>query len=433
MDRMRSKTLYERSLTLMPGGVNSPARSFKSVETFPSFIERAYGSRLWDVDGNEYIDYVGSWGPAIVGHAHEKVVAAIHEAAMKGISFGAATEGENKFAELVLSAFPAMDRIRLVSTGTEACMTALRLARACTSRDKFIKFSGNYHGHSDFFLSSAGSGLATLGIPACKGVPKSVAETALTVPFNDTSAVKEAFRRNRGEIAAVFVEPFVGNAGFIRPGEGFLETLREICSEEGSLLVFDEVITGFRVAWGGAQAMLGIEPDLTTLGKVIGGGLPLAALGGKLEFMNHLAPIGQVYQAGTLSGNPLAVACGLRTLSILAEEGSYDSLSRNMKRLIQGIQKLALAHKLPLQVDGEGGLFGLFFSNTPVHCFEQAKACDQNRFLRFFHAVLKRGLYWAPSAFEAGFLSLAHSDNDILETLRIVDAAFQEIKAEAIL
>lgn len=397
----------------------------------PPFIERAKGARLWDVDGNEYIDYVGSWGAAIVGHAHEKVVATISEAAAKGISFGASTEGENKIAELILSAFPSMDRVRLVSTGTEACMTALRLARAYTNRDKFIKFSGNYHGHSDFFLSEAGSGMATLGLPACKGVPADAAKTALTIPFNDLAAVKEAFRRHPREIAAIFVEPFVGNAGFLRPFEGFLEALRAVCSEEGSLLVFDEVITGFRVAWGGAQVKLGIKPDLTTLGKIIGGGLPLAAVGGRLEIMNHLAPIGQVYQAGTLSGNPVAVACGISSLSILAEDGTYDRLSGNMTTLVRGIRELAKAHKLAVHVDGEGGLFGLFFSSTPVVNFEQAKACDQHRFLKFFHAVLNRGLYWAPSAFEAGFLSLAHSDNDILSTLRIVDEAFRDIRLGA--
>ncbi len=428
MQRHLSEEFFHAAQNVIPGGVNSPVRSFSSVDSFPSFITKGEGSRLWDVDGNEYIDYVLSWGTAILGHAHPQVVESVCEAAQKGLSFGAATSGETELGQQILSAFPSMERIRFVSSGTEACMTAIRLARAYTQRDKFIKFSGHYHGHADSLLASAGSGLATFSIPSSGGVPKHFIEDTLVAPFNNIAAVQELFMRHKGQIAAVILEPFVGNSGFIRPAEGFLQELRDLCSTEKALLIFDEVITGFRVCWGGAQTLLGIEPDLTTLGKIIGGGMPLAAFGGKAEIMSHLSPLGPVYQAGTLSGNPVAVASGRKTLEILGKGNSYARLSQIMQQLVRGITDSANAAGLKVQVDGEGGMFGLFFADAPVHSFESAKLSDLARFRNFFKAVLERGIYWAPSQFEAGFLSIAHSEHDIAKTLQVIDDVFHQLK-----
>ncbi len=428
MKRVLSEELFRIAERMIPGGVNSPVRSFQAVDTFPSFIERGEGSRLWDVDGNAYIDYVLSWGAAVLGHAHPEVVASVCAAAQKGLGFGAATPGESQLAERILSAFPAMDLIRFVSSGTEACMTAIRLARAHTRRDKFIKFSGNYHGHADTLLAAAGSGLATFSIPSSSGVPAPCVEGTLIAPFNDLAAVKALFREHSNAIAAVIVEPFVGNAGFIRPAEGFLEGLRELCSEEKAVLIFDEVITGFRLCWGGAQTLFHIDPDLTSLGKIIGGGLALAAFGGKAEIMSHLAPLGSVYQAGTLSGNPVAVASGLKTLELLGKGDSYARLTQNMRKLVSGIADSAKECDVAVQVDGEGGMFGLFFSDAPVTSFESAKKSDLMLFKKFFKGVFEKGIYWAPSLFEAGFLSLAHSEHDIVKTLEVIQATLRDVK-----
>lgn len=428
LKRDLSFEMFQISQRLIPGGVNSPVRAFRSVDDFPSFIKKGEGSKLWDVDGNEYIDYVCSWGAAILGHAHPEVVNAIHETAQNGLSFGAPTEGESLLVSTLLSAFPAMDQFRLVSSGTEACMSAIRLARAHTKRDKFIKFTGNYHGHADSLLVSGGSGLATFQIPSSGGVTQKAVDDTLLAPFNNLDAVKALFKKYPQQISAIIVEPIACNVGFIRPQVGFLEGLRELCTLEGALLIFDEVITGFRLCWGGAQTLFKISPDITTLGKIIGGGLPLAAFGAKAEIMANLAPLGSVYQAGTLSGNPVAVACGLKTLEILQRKGNYDRLAKNTDRLVCGIREIAAENDLALQADYEGSVFGLFFSKTPVNSFEDTQKTDNVRFKTFFKAIFNRGLYWAPSAFEAGFLSLAHSDEDILKTLQVISQTFREIK-----
>lgn len=428
LKRDLSFELFQISQRLIPGGVNSPVRAFRSVDDFPSFIKKGEGSKLWDVDGNEYIDYVGSWGAAILGHAHPEVVKAIYETAQNGLSFGAPTEGENRLVSTLLSAFPAMDQFRLVSSGTEACMSAIRLARAHTKRDKFIKFTGNYHGHADALLVSGGSGLATFQIPSSGGVTQKAVDDTLLAPFNNLQAVKDHFQKNPKQIAAIIVEPIACNVGFIRPQTGFLEGLRELCSEEGALLIFDEVITGFRLCWGGAQTLFKISPDITTLGKIIGGGLPLAAFGAKAEIMANLAPLGPVYQAGTLSGNPVAVSCGLKTLEILQSTETYDKLAKSTDKLVRGIREIAAETKQSLQIDHEGSVFGFFFTKEPVNTFEDTSKTDNVRFKAFFKSILNQGLYWAPSAFEAGFLSLAHSNEDILKTLQVISQAFRELK-----
>jgi len=428
MKRVVSKEMYRVAQNLIPGGVNSPVRTFRAVDDFPAFIERGKGSCIWDVDGNKYIDYIMSWGAVVLGHAHDEVVDSVCEAARKGFGFGTATQGESVLAERILSAFPAMDLLRFVSSGTEACMTAIRLARGYTKRDKLIKFTGNYHGHSDSLLVAAGSGLATLSIPSSTGVPQSFIENTLVAPFNNLNYVKELFQQHKGQIAAIIVEPFVGNAGFIRPNKGFLEGLRELCTDHGALLIFDEVMTGFRLCWGGAQTLLNIAPDLTTLGKVIGGGLPIAALGGKGEIMSHLAPLGSVYQAGTLSGNPIAVASGIKTLEILGKEDSYAKLSQITQKLLNGILEAASQNGIKVQADGEGGMFGIFFAQEHVESFEDAKRSDLEMFKAFFKGVFNRGVYWAPSLFEAGFLSLAHSDADIVKTVQVIHDVFREMK-----
>jgi glutamate-1-semialdehyde 2,1-aminomutase len=414
-----SSRLFSEASRVIPGGVNSPVRAFKSVDGQPLFIKRAQGSKLWDVDGHEYIDYVNSWGPAIVGHAHPEVLQVIAEASRSGISFGAPTEAETTLAKVIISHVPSIEMIRFVSSGTEACMAVLRVARAFTKRDKILKFEGCYHGHGDMLLVKAGSGAATMGVPDSPGVPSHVAASTLTVPFNDLGAVAGIFDRYPDEIAGVIVEPIVGNSGFIRPIEGFLEGLREICTKFGAVLIFDEVMTGFRVGLGGVQALHDVTPDMTCLGKVIGGGMPLAAYGGRRDIMSLVAPSGPVYQAGTLSGNPLAVACGLKTLEIVARPGFFANLTQRTSDLVQGLTAHAREFSLPFVSDHEGGMFGFFFRKDRVANFSEAKTSNVDMFKRFFWGCLERGVYLAPSPFEAGFTSGAHSKTDIDETLQV--------------
>jgi glutamate-1-semialdehyde 2,1-aminomutase len=418
----RSQEIFSDALKLMPGGVSSPVRAFRSVGGQPIVFDRVKGAYAWDVDGNRYIDYVGSWGPAICGHAHPEVIAALHDALEKGTSFGAPCLLENQLAELVIDAVPSVEMVRFVNSGTEACMAVLRLMRAFTGRDKLIKFEGCYHGHADMFLVKAGSGVATLGLPDSPGVPRSTTANTLTAPYNDLEAVKTLFAENPGEIAGVILEPVVGNAGFITPEPGFLEGIREITRDNGALLVFDEVMTGFRISYGGAQAKFGITPDLTTMGKVIGGGLPVGAYGGRAEIMAMVSPAGPMYQAGTLSGNPLAMTAGIKTLQLLKQPGTYERLEAITKRLSGGILEAAKAAGLPITGGSISAMFGFFLCNGPVRNFGEAKAADTERFGRLHRAMLERGVYLAPSAFEAGFTSLAHSDADIETTL----AAFRD-------
>jgi glutamate-1-semialdehyde 2,1-aminomutase len=404
----------------MPGGVSSPVRAFRGVGGVPRFIERGAGATIYDVDGNAYIDYVLSWGPLILGHAHPDVVGAVADQAARGTTFGAPTELESELARLVTEAMPAIEMVRFVSSGTEAAMSALRLARAYTGREKIVKFAGCYHGHFDGLLVQAGSGVATLGLPDSPGVPAGVAAGTLTAPFNDLPAVEALLEANPGEVAVIVLEPVVGNAGFILPKAGFLQGLRELADRHGALLLFDEVMTGFRVAYGGAQARYGVTPDLTCLGKVIGGGLPAAAYGGRREIMELIAPEGPVYQAGTLSGNPLAMAAGIVTLRTIAAPGTYERLERAALRLCDGLADAARAADIPIQASCAGSMWGLFFAAEPVHDYASAKRSDTARYARFFHAMLERGVYLAPSQFEAAFLSLVH-DETLIE--RTIDAA----------
>lgn len=413
----RSEEIFMAAQKLMPGGVSSPVRAFKSVGGQPIVFDRVNGAYIWDVDGNQYIDYVGTWGPAICGHAHPQVIKALHEALEKGTSFGAPSLLENVLAEMVIDAVPSIEMVRFVNSGTEACMSVLRLMRAFTGREKIIKFEGCYHGHADMFLVKAGSGVATLGLPDSPGVPKSTTGNTLTAPFNNLEAVKVLFEQNPGEIAGVILEPIVGNAGFIPPDAGFLAGLRELTQEYGALLVFDEVMTGFRIAYGGAQEKFGITPDLTTLGKVIGGGLPVGAYGGRRDIMQLVAPAGPMYQAGTLSGNPLAMTAGIKTLEILRQSGSYEYLERITKRLADGLLQIAQETGHPACGGNISGMFGLFFTEGPVHNYEDAKKADLVKFSRFHRGMLEQGVYLAPSQFEAGFTSLAHTDADIDRTL----------------
>jgi glutamate-1-semialdehyde 2,1-aminomutase len=393
----------------------------------PIVFDRVKGAYAWDVDGNRYIDYVGSWGPAICGHAHPEVIAALHEALDRGTSFGAPCALENRLAELVIEAVPSVEMVRFVNSGTEACMSVLRLMRAFTGREKVVKFEGCYHGHADMFLVKAGSGVATLGLPDSPGVPRSVTANTLNAPYNDLEAVKRLFADNPGEIAGVILEPVVGNAGFITPEPGFLEGLRQITREQNALLVFDEVMTGFRISYGGAQAKFGITPDLTTLGKVIGGGLPVGAYGGRAEIMAMVAPAGPMYQAGTLSGNPLAMTAGIKTLELLKQPGNYERLETITRRLSDGIQAAAREAGLPICGGSVSAMFGFFLCEGPVRNFEEAKATDTAKFARLHRGMLERGIYLAPSSFEAGFTSLAHSDADIEATIAAFRDAFAAV------
>jgi glutamate-1-semialdehyde 2,1-aminomutase len=413
----RSGALFERARNYISGGVNSPVRACGSVGAAPLFIERASGSRIYDVDGREYIDYVSSWGPMIAGHAHPAVVDAIKEAAEKGTSYGAPTEAEIEMAELIVTAFPSIDMVRMVNSGTEATMSAIRLARGFTGREKIIKFEGCYHGHVDSLLVKAGSGVATLGIPGSPGIPEPFAEMTVTVPYNDIDSFQSAVDIHGNSIACVIVEPVAGNMGVVPPRAGFLEKLREITRERGIILIFDEVITGFRLTYGGFQNLAHIEPDLTCLGKIIGGGLPVGAFGGRKEIMETLAPLGPVYQAGTLSGNPLAMAAGIATLRILSEKEVYDKLERKTSYLSEEGGKLFEKSGIPHRLNRLGSMFTLFFTGEDVVDFASAATCDTERFARYFVGMRENGIYIAPSQFEASFLSLAHSDEDIQATL----------------
>ncbi|MCG7864477.1 MAG: glutamate-1-semialdehyde 2,1-aminomutase [Candidatus Thiodiazotropha endolucinida] len=421
----RSHDLFTQAQKHIPGGVNSPVRAFHGVGGEPVFVDCAAGPYIYDPDGNRYIDYVGSWGPMILGHSHHDVIEAVASVINKGLSFGAPTELENQMAEKVCELVPSMDLVRMVSSGTEATMSAIRLARGFTGRDKIIKFEGCYHGHSDSLLVKAGSGMLTLGEPSSPGVPAALAEHTITLNFNDSQQVRDTFNRLGDKIACIIVEPVAGNMNCIPPVPGFLETLREVCDKHGTVLIFDEVMTGFRVALGGAQAHYGITPDLTTLGKVIGGGMPVGAFGGRHDIMQKIAPLGPVYQAGTLSGNPVAMSAGLKTLELISEPGFHDRLSAKVEKLVEGIMRQAEAAGVPLAENHVGGMFGLFFSdNASVNDYAGATACHQDRFKAFYHAMLERGIYLAPSAFEAGFVSDAHSDEDIENTIRAARESF---------
>ncbi len=418
-----SEELFAAAQTVIPGGVNSPVRAFKGVGGTPLFIERASGAYLFDSDGRRYIDYVGSWGPMILGHAHPDVIVAVQAQAGKGLSFGAPTGLEVQMAERLCELVPSMQQVRMVNSGTEATMSAIRLARGATGRDLLVKFEGCYHGHADALLVKAGSGALTLGVPTSPGVPASVAAQTLTLPYNDVEAVAACFAEHGAQIACVIVEPVAGNMNCVPPVAGFLEALRQHCDEHGAILIFDEVMTGFRVALGGAQAHYGVEPDLTTLGKIVGGGMPVGAFGGRREIMQELAPVGPVYQAGTLSGNPLAMAAGLATLKGISGAGFYDALIDKTRRLCQGLTDAGKQAGIPLTTQSVGGMFGLFFTEQPaISRFDQVMACDSQRFARFFHGMLGAGVNLAPSAFEAGFMSAAHSDADVDAT---IEAAFK--------
>jgi len=427
--RGRSHELFERAKERIPGGVNSPVRAFRGVGGEPVFFARGKGPYLYDVDGNEYVDYVGSWGPLILGHAHEEILEAIARAAVDGTSFGAPTEREVEFADELCRAVPSMDMVRLVSSGTEATMAALRVARGFTRRNKIVKIDGGYHGASDTLLVAGGSGIATLGIPGSLGVTPGTAADTLTVPWNDEAAMRAVFAadENRGQIAAVIVEPICGNIGCVPPAPGWLQFLRELTRKEGAVLIFDEVMTGFRVAFGGAQALYGVEPDMTTLGKIVGGGLPVGAYGGKKEIMSAVAPVGGVYQAGTLSGNPLAVAAGRKMLELLSRQGVYESLEQSSAKLVDGIGAIARERGVPLTANRVGSMFTGFFSDAPVTDYASAKKSDAARFGRFFHAMLDAGVYLAPSQFEAAFVSTAHDGRAIERTLEAARRAFAGI------
>jgi glutamate-1-semialdehyde 2,1-aminomutase len=417
LNRSESQTLFERASQVIPGGVNSPVRAFKSVGGNPLFIRSAHGSRLVDADGNEYLDYVGSWGPMILGHAHPRVLEAVHAAVDRGTSYGAPTELEVRLAEKIVEAVPSVEVVRLVNSGTEAVMSAIRLARGFTGRDRIVKFDGCYHGHSDGLLAQAGSGLATLGIPDCPGVPETYTALTTSLPFNDLEAVEAAFRQDGDAIAALIVEPVAGNMGCVPPEPRFLEGLRAITERHGALLIFDEVMTGFRLAYGGAQERFGITPDLTTLGKVVGGGFPLAAYGGRREIMQRMAPAGPVYQAGTLSGNPIAVSAGLAQLELLEDRSAYDILEARGAQLEAGLNAAARDAGIPCTVNRVGSMITGFFTDQPVRNYEDAKTSDTARFGRFFREMLDRGVYLAPSQFEAAFISTAHSEEDIERTV----------------
>jgi len=424
----RSQELFDRAQEVIPGGVNSPVRAFRSVGGKPLFVQRGHGSRIWDVDGKEYIDYVGSWGPLIFGHRPPEIVQALNKVLEVGTSFGAPTELEVEIAELITTIFPSVEKVRLVNSGTEATMSAIRLARGFTGRDRIIKFDGCYHGHGDSLLVHAGSGVATLGLPDSPGVPKSLAELTTVLPFNDGNALQSEFDRRGSEIACVIVEPVAGNMGCVAPRAGYLELLRELTKRSGSILLFDEVMTGFRVALGGAQQLYGIQADLTTLGKIIGGGLPVGAYGGRGEIMNRVAPAGPVYQAGTLSGNPLAVSAGLATLKRLQKHSPYEKLETLGARIERGLIDAASRAGVPARVNRVGSMYTLFFTDRDVTDFESAKSSDTRRFNEFFHSMLDQGIYLPPSQFEAAFISAAHTEAEIDCTIEAASQAFKRLE-----
>ncbi len=419
---MSQHDLFTQAQSVIPGGVNSPVRAFKGVGGDPVFIDRANGAYIWDTDDKRYIDYVGSWGPMILGHAHPEVIRSVKEAAEKGLSFGAPTAIETTMAERICQIMPSIESVRMVSSGTEATMSAIRLARGFTGRDAIVKFEGCYHGHSDSLLVKAGSGALTLGVPSSPGVPASLAEHTITLAYNDIEQVRETFKAKGDSIACIIVEPVAGNMNCIPPVPGFLEGLRDVCDEYGSVLIFDEVMTGFRTALGGAQSVYHIKPDLTTLGKVIGGGMPVGAFGGRKDIMEHIAPTGPVYQAGTLSGNPVAMAAGLKTLELISADNFFSELNAKVNTLVNGILEKASSHGIPMTQNIVGGMFGLFFTEAEtVTNFEQATQCNLERFQKFFHGMLDQGIYMAPSAYEAGFVSLMHSSDDIQATIDAAD------------
>ena len=424
-----STALFSRARQIIPGGVNSPVRAFKGVGGTPVFIKNAQGAYIFDTDGKQYIDYVGSWGPMILGHNHPAILNAVLKTAENGLSFGAPTPLEIDLAELVCELIPSIEMVRMVSSGTEATMSAIRLARGYTGRDKIIKFEGCYHGHADSLLVKAGSGALTLGQPDSPGVPADFAKHTLTCAYNDLNSVKQAFAQYPHEIACVIVEPVAGNMNCILPQQGFLQGLRELCDQYGAVFIIDEVMTGFRVALGGAQSYYQVKPDLTCLGKIIGGGMPVGAFGGKKEIMQYIAPLGPVYQAGTLSGNPIAMAAGLACLNELKKDGNQQRLADMTKKLALGLKTLADKHAIPFTVNYVGAMFGLFFTdNSEVTSYQEVMACDTEKFKRFFHTMLEQGVYLAPSAFEAGFMSLAHTDEDIERTLAAADMAFAKLR-----
>lgn len=420
----RNHLLFEQSQQYIPGGVNSPVRAFKSVGGEPVFFQRGEGAYFWDADGKSYIDYVGSWGPLILGHAHPEVVKAVQNAAQKGLTFGAPTEAELEIAQLICQLIPSIEQVRLVSSGTEAGMSVIRLARGFTGRSKIIKFEGCYHGHDDSLLVKAGSGALTFGNPSSAGVPAETAGHTIVLDYNDIAGIEAAFNQWGKEIAAVIVEPVAGNMNLIAPQADFLTKLRELCTQNGSVLIFDEVMTGFRVGLGCAQGLYQIKPDLTALGKVIGGGMPMAAFGGRRDIMQCLAPLGPVYQAGTLSGNPVAVAAGLATLKLIQAPGFYEKLSNRTQQLIDGIATKAKNHGINFCAQSIGGMFGLYFSKNIPTSFAEVMQCDKSAFNRFFHAMLEEGIYFAPSAFEAGFVSSVHGDNELDKTLSAAEKIF---------
>ena len=430
----RNATAFERAQRVIPGGVNSPVRAFRAVGGTPRFIRRAQGAWMWDVEGRRYIDYIGSWGPMILGHGHPAVLEAVTTAARDGLSFGAPTEAEAELAEAIIAQVPSVEQLRLVSSGTEAGMSALRLARGATGRSAIVKFEGCYHGHADALLVKAGSGLATFGHPTSAGVPPEVVQHTLVLEYNNVAQLEQAFAENGTQIACVIIEPIAGNMNFVRASRPFMARLRELCTQHGALLIFDEVMTGFRVALGSAQGLYaqqipGFRPDISVFGKVIGGGMPLAAFGGSRDVMTQLAPLGPVYQAGTLSGNPVATACGLATLREISRPGFYDALAARTRALTDGLAGLAHEAGVPLATDSEGGMFGFFFADTLPQNYGQVMATDKERFNRFFHAMLDRGVYFAPALYEAGFVSAAHTEAHIAATLQAAREALQTLQA----
>lgn len=426
---MKNQDIFQRAQESIPGGVNSPVRAFKSVGGTPRFIAKANGAYIWDVEGTQYIDYLGSWGPAIVGHSHPEVVKAVQDAAVNGLSFGAPTEGEVILAEKICELLPSIEQVRLVSSGTEATMSAIRLARGATNRRKIIKFEGCYHGHSDSLLVKAGSGLLTFGNPSSSGVPQEFVSHTIVLEYNNLEAVQQAFNEVGNDIACVIVEPIAGNMNLIKPKAGFLEGLRELCTQHGALLIFDEVMTGFRAGPKGVQGLTGIKPDLTTLAKVIGGGMPVGAFGGRKDIMQHIAPMGAVYQAGTLSGNPVSVAAGLKTLEILNRPGFYEQLSATTATLVKGLKEKAAKHGVTFSADSVGGMFGIYFRSEVPTTFAEVQESNTNAFNVFFHAMLDEGVHLAPSAFEAGFVSACHNEDILAKTFAAADKAFAKVAA----